>query len=140
MLASRAPGIVVPPVTSLAAEPAVVDGILPKMLAPRAYTEKPGLVAAARQVMAGAQVDGIVGALMAMKHRPDSTELLATVSRPVLVIHGLKDQLIQPAEAEAMHQRLPHSRLALLPDAGHLVNLEQPLAFNAEVRNFLQSL
>ncbi|MCC6192031.1 MAG: alpha/beta fold hydrolase [Anaerolineales bacterium] len=119
---------------------AVVEGLLPKMLAPRAYAENPSLVAAARQVMAGARADGIFGALMAMKHRPDSTGLLAGISQPVLVIHGLEDQLIPPAEAEAMYQRLSHSRLVLAPDAGHLVNLEQPLTFNAEVRNFLQSL
>jgi pimeloyl-ACP methyl ester carboxylesterase len=119
---------------------AVIDGILPKMLAPGAYASDPALVRAARDVIAGATVPGIVGALMAMKHRPDSTANLAAITRPVLVLHGLEDQLIPPAEAEAMHQQLPNGRLALVPNAGHLVNLEQPLAFNAEVRTFLQAL
>jgi pimeloyl-ACP methyl ester carboxylesterase len=77
---------------------------------------------------------------MAMKHRPDATSWLAEIDRPALVIHGLDDQLIPPAEAEAMHRRLARGRLVLVPGAGHLVNLEQPLTFNAEVRNFLQAL
>lgn len=119
---------------------AIIDGILPKMLAPRAYQGDPALVAMARGIMTGAPVTGIVAALMAMRDRPDATETLSAITRPVLVIHGLDDQLIPPAEAEAMHQRLPNARLALVPNAGHLVNLEQPLTFNAEVRNFLQAL
>jgi pimeloyl-ACP methyl ester carboxylesterase len=119
---------------------AIMDGILPKLLAPRALAEKPALVRAARGVMADATAQGIVAALMAMKNRPDSTANLPAITRPALVIHGLEDQLIPPAEAEAMHQLLPNGRLALVPNAGHLVNLEQPLAFNAEVRTFLQAL
>jgi len=119
---------------------AILDGILPKLLAPAAFAEQPDLVAAARRVMAGAPVSGIVGALLAMKHRPDSTALLSEIHRPVLVIHGQDDSLIPASEAEAMSLALPQSRLALVPDAGHLVNLEQPASFNAEVRNFLASL
>jgi len=116
---------------------AIIDGMLPKMLAPSAYAARPEVVAQARRVMDGAPVPGIVGALMAMKHRPDSTALLAEIDRPVLVIHGADDVLIPPSEAEAMFAALPQARLILVPEAGHLLNLEQPASFNAEVRNFL---
>jgi len=119
---------------------AIIDGMLPKMLAPSAYADRPEVVAEARQVMAGAPVPGIVGALMAMRDRPDSTVLLAEIDRPVLVIHGADDVLIPPSEAEAMHRALSHGRLVLMPNAGHLLNLEQPARFNAEARTFLTAL
>lgn len=119
---------------------AIIEGMLPKMLAPSAYTERPDVVAEARRIMDGAPVPGIIGALLAMRDRPDSTALLAEITQPVLVIHGADDALIPPSEAEAMHRALPRARLALVPNAGHLLNLEQPARFNAEVRIFIESL
>ena len=119
---------------------AIADAMLPKMFAPRTYTDKPDLVDRVRDIMAGTSVTGIVGALMGMRDRPDSTPLLAEIDRPVLIVHGAEDQLIPPSEAEAMHGQLRQSRLELVPAAGHLVNMEQPASFNAAVRTFLQSL
>jgi len=97
-------------------------------------------VAEARAIMASAPVPGIVGTLAAMKTRPDSTAQLAAITQPVLVLHGADDVLIPPSEAEATARALPRARLVLIANAGHLLNLEQPVAFNAEVRTFLASL
>ena len=118
---------------------AIADAMLPKMFAPRTYAEQPGLVEQARELMAGTSPTGIAGALLGMRDRPDSVPLLAQIDRPVLVIHGAEDQLIPPSEAETVHAHLPNSRLELVPNAGHLLNLEQPASFNGPVRTFLQS-
>jgi len=118
---------------------AIADSMLPKMLAPATYESRPALVHQVRQIMTSTPLNGVVGDLSAMRDRPDSTELLGGILQPVLVIHGQDDQLIPPTEAEAAFARLPHGRLALIPGAGHLLNLEQPEAFDAEVRTFLRS-
>jgi 3-oxoadipate enol-lactonase len=119
---------------------AIAEAMLPKMVSPRTYEGNPDLVRRVRTIMEGTSVPGIVGALMGMRDRPDSTDLLDQIDRPVLIVHGMDDQLIPPSEAEAMHGRLQRSRLELVPGAGHLVNMEQPASFNAAVRIFLQSL
>ena len=119
---------------------AIIDSMLPKMLAPRTYQTRPDIVAEARAIMAATPVAGILGALAALRDRPDATQQLATIRQPVLVIHGADDQLIPPSAAEAMAQALPNSRLALLPGCGHLLNLEQPAAFTAAVRTFVTSV
>jgi len=118
---------------------AIAESMLPKMLAPETYQTRPGLVHELRHIMAQTPLNGVIGDLTAMRDRPDSTELLGGILEPVLVIHGQQDQLIPPSEAEAAFARLPNARLALVPSAGHLLNLEQPEAFDAEVRNFLRS-
>jgi pimeloyl-ACP methyl ester carboxylesterase len=41
--------------------------------------------------------------------------------------------------AEALHVAIPGSELVLLPEVGHMVNLEAPEAFNAETRRFLRT-
>jgi 3-oxoadipate enol-lactonase len=118
---------------------AIAESMLPKMLAPETYQGRPGLVAEVRHMMAATPLNGALGDLMAMRDRPDSTELLGGIQKPVLIIHGQEDQLIPPSEAEGMNERLPNARLTLVPRAGHLVNLEQPDEFNAAVRTFLRS-
>jgi 3-oxoadipate enol-lactonase len=119
---------------------AVVDTVLPKMFAPSTYTGNPALVAEWRGIMAATPLNGVVGDLLGMKDRPDSTPLLPQITKPVLVIHGQDDQLIPPREAEATHAGLPNAKLVLVPNAGHLLNLEQPETFNAEVRTFFHAL
>lgn len=119
---------------------AIVDAMLPKLLAPHTYAAHPELVAEVRHMILSTPVNGIVGDLLGMKDRADSTDLLPQIDRPVLVIHGQDDQLIPPTEAEWMAARIPNARLVLVPGAGHLLNLEQPEEFSAEVRVFLKSI
>jgi 3-oxoadipate enol-lactonase len=119
---------------------ALVADMLPKMLAPKTYATDPELVTRVESIMMDASVNGVVGALMAMKDRPDSSELLTHVQVPTLILHGADDQLISPEEAGKMHAAIKDSRLIILADAGHLCNLEQPGLFNEALREFLESL
>jgi pimeloyl-ACP methyl ester carboxylesterase len=57
-----------------------------------------------------------------------------------LVVVGEEDTVIPRAESEEMVSRLPHARLATIPAAGHLPNLEMPEAFNRVVREFLSEV
>jgi len=84
---------------------------------------------------------GLVGALAAMRDRPDSTDLLpALQGLPTLVVVGAEDAITPPAAAEAMAKAIPGARLAVIPEAGHLSPLEQPEAFNRHLELFLQGL
>jgi pimeloyl-ACP methyl ester carboxylesterase len=78
-----------------------------------------------------------VGGLEAMKNRPDSTAGLSSIDVPTLVLVGDHDQLSSPDVARAMHEEIPGSHLAVLPNAGHLTNLEVPDAFNQALGDFL---
>jgi 3-oxoadipate enol-lactonase len=119
---------------------AVVDDMLPKLMAPVTYQSRPELVEGVRAMMAGTSQGGMMGALRGMKERPDSTPLLAEVRVPTLIIHGEDDQLIPADEGRSMSNHLPHGRLALIPQAGHLLNLEQPQAFNQLFATFLDEI
>jgi pimeloyl-ACP methyl ester carboxylesterase len=119
---------------------AVSRAMLPKLLGPDSYTHNELLVNFVREMVDSSSVEGLVGALEAMKTRPDSTPMLGNISVPVLIIHGEADQIIHVSQAEAMREAIPNSRLVVLPGAGHLPNLEQADAFNEAVWDFLQSL
>jgi len=117
---------------------AIAEGMLPKLLAPENYETQPDLVEYVRDMMLETSEDGVVGALAAMRDRPDSTPDLATIKVPILILHGADDQLIPLAEAEIMAAAFPRAKLVVVPGAGHLPNLEQPEIFNDAVRDFLE--
>lgn len=119
---------------------AVVDAMLPKLFSPKTAVSQPETVDFVRDIMASSSVDGIVGALMAMKTRPDSTGLLPQIAVPTLVLHGADDALIPVSEAKAMAAAIPDAELVILPEAGHLPNLEQADLFTDAVADFLEML
>ena len=116
---------------------AEIDLVLPKFLAPEAYRNRPELVKLVRQIMESTSLEGVLGDLMGMRDRPDSRPLLKDMRLPVLIIHGTDDQLIPLSEAELMRDEIPGAQLIVIPDAGHLPNLEQPDLFNQAVRQFI---
>ncbi|MEM6312549.1 MAG: alpha/beta fold hydrolase, partial [Planctomycetota bacterium] len=77
-------------------------------------------------------------ALRAMKMRVDRTELLATLDLPAAVIVGEHDRITPVAEAERISATLPHGKLHIIPDAGHMAPLEQPDAVADALRPLLK--
>jgi pimeloyl-ACP methyl ester carboxylesterase len=117
--------------------PAAVAALQNKLLAPITYHRRPDLVDTMKAITESTPLDGLVGDLLGMRERPDSLSTLAAFEKPALILHGAEDQLMPVSEAEEMHATLPNARLEVIPDAGHLLNLEQPHAFNTAVRSFL---
>jgi pimeloyl-ACP methyl ester carboxylesterase len=118
----------------------IVDSMLPKLVSPMTVSSKPDLMNHISDIMMETSGNGVVGALQGMKDRFDSTPMLPQIKCPSLIIHGADDQLISFHETKLMEQQLPDSRLVILPEAGHLPNLEQPERFNQAVRDFILSL
>jgi len=88
----------------------------------------------------GNQISGIAGDLMAMAERPDSVPLLSQITCPTQIIVGELDQATPSSDARLMADQIPNSRLAFIPQAAHLANLEQPEAFNPIVAPFATEL
>lgn len=118
----------------------VAESMYPKLLSPGSYKAKPAVATELQQIMEGATTDGVVGALSAMRDRPDSNSLLPNLHMPTLIIHGKDDQVIPYAEAEAMAKGIPHSDLHLIDKAGHLPNMEQPEEFDSVMKKFLAKM
>lgn len=119
---------------------AIAESMIYKMMSPKTYEENPELVAFVRRMMESNSVEGITGALQAMKGRPDSSPTLGQIAKPTLILHGVDDQLIPIKEAEMMRDQIITSQLMAIPNAGHLLNLEQPGLFNGAISDFVKSL
>lgn len=100
---------------------------------------KPDVVERAKALMDNPEA-GFIGALEAMKNRPDSTDELTAIKVPTLIVVGENDGVTPPEASRKMHEHIQGSRLVVIPEAGHLSNLEAPEAFNGALAEFLGAL
>ncbi|MFZ5624311.1 MAG: alpha/beta fold hydrolase [Gemmatimonadota bacterium] len=119
---------------------AVADQMILRLFAPGTASSQPTLVRDVHELMAGMPTAGVIGAIAAMRDRPDSTPLLATLDMPALVIVGADDPMVTPEAAHAMARQIPGARVAVVPGAGHLPMLEQPAETTQLIKDFLEGL
>lgn len=74
----------------------------------------------------------------ALRNRKDQQQTLAAFRGPALVLMGQHDRLCPLARHEMMQRLMPHSRLAIIADAGHLPTLENPMDTAAEIIRWLE--
>lgn len=70
---------------------------------------------------------------------PGVIDDLARIQVPALVLVGAQDNAYLRA-AEVMGAKLPQATRVVIPDAGHVVNIEQSAAFDRAVLDFLAGL
>jgi len=69
----------------------------------------------------------------------DTRDLLPNIRVPTLLVWGDADKRSPLNVADQIHNAIPGARLAVIPGAGHVSNLEAPAHFNALVRDFCTS-
>ncbi len=117
---------------------AAAEAMLPRFFTPQV---SPEIIERIRNSILRTPVAGLVGALSAMRDRPDSTSLLPTLTGiPTLVLVGAEDMITPPSIAQSMAAAIPGARLMEIPGAGHLPCVEQPVPTTRAILKFLQGL
>jgi len=119
---------------------AAADALLPGLVGKTTHAERPELRARVRAMILANTPRGIADALAGLAARADSAPTLREVKVPTLVACGEEDTLTPLAESEALVRGIAGSRLATIPQAGHLANMENAKAFNTAVTGFLAQL
>ena len=118
---------------SLLPAPELVARYLPGMLSER-------VPAAVRDQLAAIMSDThpvgfrLMAAALA---RGDTRDLLPEIHAPTLLVWGDADQRAPMNIGHQLETEIPGARLAVIPGAGHVSNLEAPAAFNAILHEFL---
>jgi pimeloyl-ACP methyl ester carboxylesterase len=69
----------------------------------------------------------------------DQRDLLPRIAVPTLLIWGEQDVRSPLSIARTFEQAIPDARLVVIPDCGHVSNLERPERFNEAVREFCRA-
>jgi 3-oxoadipate enol-lactonase len=89
-----------------------------------------------RRMILGTGTEGYIACASAVRDMAQTTMLLA-IKAPTLVLTGRQDPACTVDQATVLHRMIDGSQLLILEDAAHLSNIEQPQAFNAALRAFI---
>jgi pimeloyl-ACP methyl ester carboxylesterase len=67
-------------------------------------------------------------------------EAVARIAAPTLLIFGEDDRMVPVPAGRLLQEYLPHARLEVVPNAGHMVMLEQPERVMELLASFVQEL
>jgi len=118
---------------------AFAEAFLPKVLGRTARKKQPKLVVRVRGLVESVKPEVITGLLRALADRADSSDLLAAITVPTLVIAAEEDELTPPDETRSWAREIAGCDLVEIPAAGHLANMEAPALFNGAVERFLSN-
>jgi pimeloyl-ACP methyl ester carboxylesterase len=65
---------------------------------------------------------------------------ISVTGQPTLIVWGEKDEQIPLKYAERLHREIPNSRLAVIPNANHLVLFDAPDAIAEVLIDFIREL
>jgi 3-oxoadipate enol-lactonase len=99
--------------------------------------DRPELVEYVLALMNRNTAEGWIGALEAMKNRPDAMGAVKGLGHRTLVLVGELDRLTPLADATLITRLVSNGTLDVIPDSAHLPNLENPVAFNEKLLAFL---
>jgi len=99
----------------------------------------PYMLGVIRKEFLATPAQGYLGCIYAIR-KLNYLDRLSTIEIPTLIMVGEDDPGTPVAASEAMHQRIPDSRLVIIKSACHLSNVEQPEVFNTNLITFLKSL
>jgi pimeloyl-ACP methyl ester carboxylesterase len=119
----------------LAAPPEEFDPTLPGLFASEPPAELVPLLA---DIAAAVRPETLRTQLSVMAEA-DQRDLLPRIAVPTVLIWGELDARSPLSVASQLEEAIPGATLVVIPDAGHLSNLEQPERFNDVVRQFCRS-
>ena len=120
--------------------PPLLSQVVPLFFSPTTLKENPALVTSLHEKLKNLspeKIEGIVALGRAIFSRDCLLDKLPHLNQPTLLVVGQDDIPRPPEEAREMDTHLPNSSLKIVPDAGHISNLEKPAEVTAYLLNFL---
>ncbi len=117
----------------------VADTMIPNVFAAKTLADRPDVVQEMQNIIEANNPFGAAAATRGMAARPDTTELLAALDIPVLVLCGSEDKFSPPEEMERMSLQAKKGQYLVFSEAGHVPPMEQPTQFADALCDFCLS-
>ncbi|CAM4456283.1 alpha/beta fold hydrolase [Paenibacillus tarimensis] len=114
---------------------AFVEGLIPKLFAPSHLSVVADRVEQAKAIGRATDPQAAAACALGMKERPDRTEVLRGLDKPVLLLAGDEDQVI--GRERTFTAEGPNVEQVLLKDSGHMSMAEQPVELAAALNAFI---
>jgi len=71
--------------------------------------------------------------------RTEHRHIFKKIDVPTLIMVGELDTLTPPSMSLEIKKEIKNSNIIIIPNAGHLINIEAPDFFNKNLMNFLEN-
>ena len=116
-----------------------LEATMERWFTPSFLKLSPPMLGVTRKQFLATPAKGYMGCIEAIR-KLSYLDRLSKIKIPTLIMVGEDDPGTPVAVSEAMHQRIPNSRMVVIPSARHLSNVEQPEVFNVTLLKFLEDL
>ena len=114
------------------------DGLIKNLFASESFAKKKNVIDAVREMIINTPKQSLCNTLHALAERKDICDQLEEINIPVLIMVGKEDKITPITAAQQMHEKIRGSGLKIIQHAGHLINLENPIAFGKRLVKFLE--
>ncbi len=115
-----------------------VNETMERWFTPPFLRQNSPMVGLIRKQILDTPVAGYLGCAEAIR-KLNYLSRLSEIKLPTLIMVGEDDPGTPVSASQAIHERIPGSKLVILPSARHLSNVEQAEAFNANLLAFLKN-
>ena len=109
-----------------------------KLFASGTFAKKENVIHAVKEMIINTPKRTLCNTLHALAERKEMCTRLHEINIPVLIMVGKEDKITPAAAAQEMHEKIRDSMLKIIQHAGHVSNLENPIAFNFQLIKFLE--
>lgn len=119
----------------------VIETLSKLYFANNATVDNPALLRSFRhrlESLKGASAESIAKVGHMVFDRRDAFDDIEILALPTLVMVGADDKIRSPLESQLQHDAIDGSEYVIIPNAGHMSNLEQPETVTAAIADFLK--
>ncbi len=116
------------------------ENYVKNVFAPESFQNKSDTVKLIQSIIERTSPASLFGTLMALASRTDTTLSLPFIKCPTVILVGEKDTVTPLSASQAMKEKIPNSRMAIIPNAAHMSNMENPEVFNKHLVEFVTSI
>lgn len=119
---------------------AVVDAMLSKLVSGATRIQRPQVLDFVGNMMKTSNAEVMARTLEAMAARTDYRYILPGINVSAMIIRGDQDEIIPREEMDLLARQVRGAKYEVVPNVGHLPNLEAPDVFNKLMQTFLNFL
>lgn len=116
------------------------EDFLRSIFSEETFLRSPSSIEMIRNIILKTSPLSIASTLIALSARTDTTDFLSKIQIPTLIMIGEKDNISTPLEAEKMKNLISNSLLHIIPNAAHMINIENTVIFNKYLFDFLNKI
>jgi 3-oxoadipate enol-lactonase len=115
------------------------DESIKNLFAPESFTFKKAERGLVKEMILHTSEQSLSNTLQALANRKETCESLGKIKVPTLILVGDQDKITPLSASQFMESKINGSILQIIDRAGHISNMEKPIEFNSQIKNFMST-